>query len=319
MSYQTGNASSPNDLLQQFATWITALGWTADRNASDSAGWRLHLHKGSVYVHLRACVADQAFQDRYTATPTGLAIYCSTSYDGAQPWNNQPGAPPLSVSSGKPFGSAMTLPSASIRNYYFFADASADNVVAVVETTLGLYGYVGWGQLSKAGTITGGSLFFGSVDGYYFGRNSANTPGYDLTSLSPCSEGGVFGEASAFVRADVDAFTNKWLGVAKSGSLSTGKYADSCLPGSGVVADGPSYGSSAAALFLNATNSLDARTTLLPLMLYAKRDAGGSSLLGFVPFVYASNAVGKGFSAASVYAIASENYMLFPNFAVKKQ
>jgi hypothetical protein len=56
----------------------------------------------------------------------------------------------------------------------------------------------------------------------------------------------------------------------------------------------------------------------LPIDLYADRDAGGCSLLGRVPGIYASLAVDNGIPPASILQIATDSYMVFPDFAVKK-
>ena len=66
------------------------------------------------------------------------------------------------------------------------------------------------------------------------------------------------------------------------------------------------------------TSALSNQATLLPIHLYANRDAGGVSLWATVPSLYCANAVGNGFAAKSVLALGADSYMLFPNFAVKK-
>jgi hypothetical protein len=68
------------------------------------------------------------------------------------------------------------------------------------------------------------------------------------------------------------------------------------------------------------TSAQDGRANLLPVYLWANRDGAstGFSLLGSLPIVFASNGVGNGFSNASEYAIGSDTYKMFPNFAVLK-
>jgi hypothetical protein len=68
------------------------------------------------------------------------------------------------------------------------------------------------------------------------------------------------------------------------------------------------------------TSLQDGRANLLPILLWVLRDGGstGRSLLGDIPNVFSTNAVGNGFSQASDYPLGGDTYKLFPHFAVKK-
>src|SRR3984893_5433312 len=99
MAYATGTPTSPIDLIQKINTFLSANGWTSDASASVGTGWETHLHKGSVYAHLRAAVGEGPLVNQADPSGTALLLYLSDGYDGGQPWNNQPTNPPLAVSS----------------------------------------------------------------------------------------------------------------------------------------------------------------------------------------------------------------------------
>lgn len=68
MAYQTGTASSMNDLVSQLFTFATGNGWTQDK--LDTANGQAALHKDNVFVSFRW----------NTATPLHLAIYQALGY-----------------------------------------------------------------------------------------------------------------------------------------------------------------------------------------------------------------------------------------------
>lgn len=331
MAYQTGTATSPINLLQTIVTWLVSLGWTQDMSASDGSGWRAHLHKGAVYVNLRADMNEAAtviWGGNMAQNGYGIHMYLGTGFSGASAWNAQAGGP---IGSGQTYtvGVGMALPSGAIQNYYFFADAGGDHICIVVESTPSVYKHVGWGpSLVKAGTWTGGPYFFGSASGYYVNYTSS---GFGVTTTSGCpgcDSDGVSCQ-NCFIRVDVDTFTGKWIGVSPNtgaGQGYTGKLAGSAVgqpPGAGGPRNiGPRYTDSigfAAGWQANQTSSIDGRANLLPVHLYAFRDSGAVSLIGWIPYIFATNGVGIGFSNTSEYVLGTTTYKMFPYFAVVKQ
>lgn len=334
MPYSTGVASSPIDLLQKLVLFLTGIGWNSDLSASDGSGWRAHLDLNGNFVHLRASMNESSgvIWDTVAGAGYSLNLYTSGAFNGANAWNQQPGTPPLqNGSSTKVVGAAMPLPSGAIQGYFFFSDSGGDNVVVVVEKSTGVYVHLGWGpSLIKNGTWTGGSYFFGTACGFEGnGTTAANpSPGYSTSSLAP----GVYGDFittanAAFVRADVDAFTGKWIGIGPTVNAATGytgKNGASPLTQSGATpppANIPSYSQNLSSTQFQfcQTSELDGRANLLPILLWAARDSGGYSPIGSIPNVFSANAVGSGFAAEDEYTIGSTTYKLFPNFAVIKQ
>jgi hypothetical protein len=331
MSYQTGSASSSTDLVKQIVTWLVSIGWTQDRSAVEGAGWTASLHHNANYVHLRAG-ENEAGPWHVVGNPIlhySVQMYTGTAFDSSQPFNNQAGGP--LGSSTFPVGVGAQLTPGPFPNYYFFADSTADNVVIVIEKTPGLYVHIGWGlSLAKAGSYTGGAYFFGSCAGYWtYVAAGANTPGFTISSDCPGVNADGNGGGCAFVRADVDSWSGKWIGIGAAGGIPdagfTGKAGDASVHGKTATMkpNFPVYASSASVIqFQNEqTSAQDGRANLLPIILWVLRDGTttGYSMLGTVPNVFASNAVGSGFSDADEYVLGATTYKLFPNFAVVKQ
>jgi hypothetical protein len=333
MSYQSGSAATSTDLLQQLVTWLVSIGWNQDRSATEGAGWTATLDKSGNFVNLRAVENEASIWHLDDAQAGyGINMYLGTGYNGSNPWNNQAGGP--LGSSTYPVGVGMQLSAGPFSNYYFFGDATGDNVVVVVEKTPGLFVYIGWGlSIQKAGSFTGGPYFFGTSSGYYmtYPFAGAGIPGLTSTSNCPFINRDPVGACCGFVRADVDSYTGKWVSIFNGTASSPndqgygGKQGDSSARGSNNTSlpNFPVYGYSSAphSFDLNQTSELDGRANLLPLILWALRDGTttGFSMLGTVPNVFYANAVGNGFSNADEYVLGSTTYKLFPNFAVVKQ
>ena len=335
MPYQTGTASSPTDLLQKIATWLVSIGWTQDRNAAEGSGWTFTGHNHGNYVNLRATMNENTpWAIAYGYTGYALHMYLGTGFNGANTWNGQPG-PPVGSTGTNAIGVAMNLSAGPFSNYYFFSDATADNIVVIVEKTPGLYVQLGWGlSLNKAGSYTGGAYFFGSSASYWAHYPAgANLPGYTITAGCPFALQDPLGSAAlGFVRADVDSFTGKWVGIwiGTSGADQgfTGKEGDTSAPTYNTAYGTrwfptykQSYSVSAYDLEVNLTSQQDGRANLLPILLWVVRDGTttGRSLLGSPPFVFYTNGVGAGFSNAQEILIGTTTYKMFPNFAVVKQ
>lgn len=336
MSYQNGSATDPTDLLQQLVTWLVGIGWTQDRSATEGAGWTATLHNNGNYVHLRSAINESTIWQASIGQPGyGVHVYTGTGYTSSSGFNDQLVGTPIAFSRAYPVGAAMRLSAGPFPNYHFFADASADNIVVVVEKTTGFFVHIGWGlSIQKAGSFTGGAYFFGSNSSYYAGFASAGpfTPAFTMTANCPGLNFDSVGACCSFLRADVDAFTGKWIGVMWSGLSGngdqgyTGKLGDCSVffqTGSTASNRFPVYAfNSAANQFQNQqVSAQDGRANLLPVPWWVLRDgtSTGYSLVGVLPNVFQADGVGGGFSAGDEMAIGPTTYKMFPNFAVVKQ
>lgn len=337
MAYETGTPTSPIDLIQRINTFLSAHGWTSDKSASVGTGWETHLHKGSVYAHLRAAVGEGPWVTQADAGGTALLLYLSDGFDTSVAWNLQPTNAPFASGTTDRVGVGMNLSAGPFSNYYFFTDATNDNVVIVVEKTPGLYLHLAWGtSIKKNGTWTGGPYFLGSASGYYAGNRSAGagSPGFTTTSYCPGAHGDLVDFAAGFVRCDSDSFTGKWIpisDVSYGPAGYTGRNgASSVFAGTNQPTSIPAYarivftpGALPQPFQWMQTSALDGRVNLLPVLWWVGRDgssgvSGGYSLIGSLPTIFFSNGVGNGFTPAGEYVIGADTYKLFPNFAVLK-
>jgi hypothetical protein len=338
MAYETGTASSPNDLLQKLVTFLTgvAVGWTQDMSQADGTGWRAHLHKGSLYVSLKSttgAVNPWAFSPSPgpTASDASLHLYLGTGFNSGANWNAQAGGPILNGTSTNT-GVSMPLPTGAVTAYHFFSDSSGDNIVVVVEKTTGIFTNLGWGtSLNKSGSFTGGAYFFGAMNGFNFASDSTTGPGAQNgpTAKAPFMYGDINSAANGYVRADVDAFTGKWLGCTSSTNQPSGGYTGKNLATEyRGGATPPSEIPNVEAFYERATSTLNSQVNLIPVRVWAARDAGGYSLVGVVPGVFWASATGHtaggsiqpppGYSAGTVVTLGTDSYTIFPYFAVKK-
>ena len=235
----------------------------------------------------------------------------------------------------------MNLSAGPFSAYYFFTDASNNNFVCVLEKTPGLFLNISaFGtSLKKCGTWTGGPYFLASSCGESGANQSPPNPneaGYNVTSLCPgAHDPDPLGGAAAFVRCDSDSFVGKWIPISDitdPNSGYTGRSGSSSVAGPNVppatsiaryAVGAYSAGSAPQPFQWMQTSALDGRVNLLPVLWWVGRDgstadAGGFSLIGSLPTIFFSNGVGNGFVSGAIYTIGSDDYMMFPNFAVLK-
>lgn len=315
MAYSTGTATSPTNLLQAIVTFLAANGWTTDSSVSEGSGWRAHLHKGGVYVNFRA-----ANNENIASIGTGyyLCFYVGTGYSGASAWNAQAGAPVQSGTSTVT-GVAMALVNAGpYLTYDFFTDAS-DNVELVLERAAGIFTHLGWGQVEKTGSWTGGTVFHGSTSWGYASSNSVVVDGAGVTGKCPGSFASYVQSVQGYVRADVDAWTSKWLSCSLTTTPTigyTGKRAFSSV--AGYIQPDAQVAGYGTAWEGRQTSDMNGQANLLPVHWWAERDAGGLSLIGNIPMVRFSNATTKGFAIRQEVSVGSDTWKFFPGFAVRK-
>jgi hypothetical protein len=157
VAYETGAASSLDDLLSKLFTFATANGWTQDQYSSGTG--QAAMHKNSVWVSFRW----------NTTTPLVLGIYQALGYTGG----NQPGNHPDDSGNGSVSSTNSVLDDERCVNdigngpfpaYYFFEnDASPAYISVVVEISTDVYRHFGYGEIIKTGDWTGGEYCYGQV------------------------------------------------------------------------------------------------------------------------------------------------------------
>lgn len=316
----TGSATDVIDLIQKLVAWLVTRGYTNNMSAAiPSGGWRAHLNKGSTYVNLGTAWTASVYlwQSQFSAsTQIGLNMYLGTGFNGANDFKNQPGGP---VQNGTAYsvGVAAVTGTGAITSYQFIDDGNG-NILVIIERSPGIFRYVCWGEVTKYGTWTGGAYFGGSSACYY--GSTANDTGL-VQNRCPFSCGDITTRAhAAFVRADVDTFTGKWLcgGVdtENQGILGwTGKSLQSGIDGSNASSTDVPVINNYMQGFLHST--LSARIITVPIIVYAKRDAGGYSALGELPTLRLCQAVTKGTSVGTDVPLGPDTWRIFNGFAQK--
>lgn len=329
-AYTTGSASSPTDLLDQLAAWLVTQGWTQDSLATDGSGKRGHLHKGAVYVNLRAAVNETVWPNLSGSANYGLHLYLGTGYSGASGWAAQAGGPIKSGASDT-VGACMRLLNGGVTAFHFFDDGS-DRITIAVERPGALFTHIGFGvTLDKSGTWTGGPYFYGALPGRHGGSVTQTMGDANSSAGAPGAVIGPFFDNSTtqlghalFVRVDVDSFTSKWIGCSGTNTTAndgyTGKLGNCGLDYNTLSeilpTDFPGYQRLLGDHLVSAFNG---QAVKLPIRVYVARDGGGYSLIGEVPEVFCYRGVGNGVLAGAVVSINGKNYMAFPNFAVRKR
>jgi len=331
MPNSTSTYSSPNDLLSKLLTFVTANGWTQDTYTTDggAGSYKACIHNGSMYVNMRTLNAEigtTIFGDgqyyNSTYTQYGMAIYAGTANGASSsPWYNGAGAP---IGNGRSNNQGVIFrqPTSGGGTYWFFMDSGNNNFLAVVMHTPGVYCSFGWGtSINKAGSWTGGMYFHATFTGY-----SANIQGasatYGQSTSQKCPmiyyQDQVFNDSQGFIRADIDTFTSKWLGIGPSVNALygyTGRIAE-------VGVWGYSYGNAnyprRDTIQDRSYNAFNGAPILIPIEFYSTRDSGAYFMLGTLPNIWRCKAVGNGWNPGDEFSLGSDTYKLFPDFAVKK-
>jgi len=173
MAYETGTASSQQDLLTKLSTFAQANGWTQDE--LDVPNKELCLHRSTCYVQFR--------WDAIASTGS-IGVYQSTGYTAGL----TPGNHPEDSGSGLIGTGAITtqrrvaeIGDGPFTAYYFFEEDYY--IHCVLEYAAGLFRHFGFGILEKVGSWTGGEYAYGHV--WYQGVASARDNPLDSRHALP--------------------------------------------------------------------------------------------------------------------------------------
>lgn len=333
-SYQTGISSSPTNLLQTLVTWLTNQGWTMDMSQAVGAGWRAHLHKSGIYVNLRSAMNEKIWHkatgDWDRAQGYGIGLYLGTGHNGGASWVEQAGRPLRTDVPPSTSGCGMNLPAGSVAGYHFFDDG-LDNVIVVVERSPGVFVHMGWGlRLVDMGAPEDFLYFFASSSAF---RNTDPDPGRSLPGVNQTARAPFArlphenqydyeADAGGLVRVDTATFSGRWVADCTGDDAEdgyTGRFMDGPLNenayGTTTQQQHPDY-----ALYIGrTTQTAFAGTLLLPMHLFVLTDPGARwAPLGYPPNLFWCEGVGAGYAAGEILQVGGLDYMLFPNFAVRK-
>lgn len=321
MAHLTGIATSPVDLLDQIRVWLLTRGWAQNRwqSWSDANRYDLCMSKGSTYLNFRSYSDGVVPWDGNYVLGWGILFFVGTAYDSGTDTVRQAGGP--QYSDGGTIGIASNLGSGPFASHQFFDD-EAGNYLLMIERSPGVWRHICWGDSldkSGAGSWVGGAYFSGHKNNRYHG---SNVDGGGAVGNFPPMPNSDNNGVRAYVRADVDTFTNGWIGLtyfpsfaSQSTSPATGKFGCDAHVCDWACdwTEPPKYGA-----YFNGRlfNTQDQRAILQPLMIFAKRDAGGLSLLGTVPSLAISSS-GAALATGQDLTVGSEVWRQFPGFLVR--
>lgn len=236
MAYETGTSTGPADLLQKLETFASGEGWTVNQGAVEGSGYRLHISKSGLYFNFRAYNNETCYVSGTSDTSKyHILMNGSDSYDGADDWDDQPGAPDRYTGTGEAgrCHAGMCDVPGGYTAYHFFA--GTDFIHIELEFNSNKFQRMGFGQLALVGTSgTEGAYFYGSFGfhpsaGTYAATidNTSQAEHFPFRAGSYVTSGR---RGSSFVRINEGGF-NGW---ASSGRNNTSVVTDEACSGGGV-------------------------------------------------------------------------------------
>jgi hypothetical protein len=304
MAYETGTATTQQDLLDKLQTFAAANGWTVDE--WNTSGKELSMHRSTVYVH---------FQWDSTATTGGIGIYQSLGWiaAGTNPWQHTDDSGTGLASLTGPYTSQRRVDrigDGPFTKYFFFEDDTYIHVV--LEYAPGLYRHFGMGILEKVGTWTGGEYAYGHIWYNSFGvqdypQDSRHSFSFDARNTNASTDNatlhveGLPGEPSA---------STKWGVMWQGTSPGNDRAAVARVNLFGGLRDGPLTN----ALSWMPANPNNGYIPLVPIPIYYRRDAGSSPekwyLLGFAKATRLINI--RNYNPGDEITVGSDTWTVFP-------
>lgn len=330
MSYETGIATDPDDLLDKLRIFLLAEGWTVNGWTADNYtnytepgmlagnGYRLHVQKAAadgtqMYFNFRSCIRNTPLayclgdftpnaDGRYDGEVTGISINGSTGYSGAGRWSEEPGA----CQENNQYISAVAtrLPTSGIPAYYFFT--IDETVVVVIEIASNEFQWLVFGQLVKSSAYTGGQFFTGSNYGYapekcYFNAAEPKAPFMAMTTSVAWAHTGLYIGADGVTgwrrdRSSISAASTENLYVPFSyEAMTESTWSPSLIGG-----------------LLNKTpNADDGNIALFPLYMTISRSSGLHTYVGY-PAGLAAFRIDL-ITPKTELALGSDTWVLFPS------
>jgi len=227
MSYETGTATGPNDLLDKLRLFCIAEGWTINRNTSITGGTELCINKGTNYINMKS---GENINLRVNGTATnnkyGILINGSDGYDAGDDWDRQDNYSRQSgtVSSTDQYVSHVPFVTnfGPFPAYHFYSLNSGDDIHIEIEVSTGIYQRFGFGKLDlyDATTTGDGRYFYATCSEHqtdstainsWLGTDIMNSNSMEEVPFRSGSWAGARGHNGAAVRCAFDTFDN-WAG-----------------------------------------------------------------------------------------------------------
>jgi hypothetical protein len=304
--FQTGAATSMDDLIDIVRVFALANGWTENMNVAEGTGRRVHLQKSTdIFVNLRTITSEVVQSSSFNSSTTGICLNMSTGFDNTKAWYAQPGAPQNAGTGSAPYpqytGAGVNF-SGAAPSYYLFARGNM--IYCIFEYATGQYLWFGFGKITKQGSWAGGQCFFAPM-----GLNNITAPqNYGaLCGQVPFGTGNITGNPNAFLYGTVDGITG-WM-QARSDAITTPampRFFDSF--------------NMMALLLTNASNTFNSLPIELPISIQITRDGavapGGwlasanYSIEGYLTDVFSCNL--RTLVPAQQLIISTDTYRVFP-------
>lgn len=178
MAFQTGTATSPNNLLDILRGFLVSNGWTQEAYSQTTfyggqQGFLLRIHKSGKRLNFASSEGARMFQHVISTAPeryiNGIAMYESTGFDPQFGWDKQPGGYNVDDDS---YGSCIH-PLTNILNYYLYSDVGGDSFHLTVEYEAGKFTHLTFGNTPAETVIPSTMSYISSTVSAYAANNFA--------------------------------------------------------------------------------------------------------------------------------------------------
>lgn len=298
MSYETGSASNPNDLLDKLRIFALANGWTVDYyGGRTNAGGGLQAGSNNALAMNKAGLYFVLYHDTASNT-TNNPTPRVRAYTYPGPWVATNGS---DLQAGKTEVVAANNLVGPYQAYYFFTDPAATYLHAALEVVPGRFSHFGVGSLDKAGGGDPVPYAYGMSWGYSTGINS---PTSNYHAIPFDSDNSNSPNLSTVFRCNSDGETPRNYNVSESGGSLT-------INGNGGFRrTTASYLHFGQQLMRIAPSALTGRAPLVPLILFAERTFGVFSIAGAARDMRSVRI--DNITEGQVLTIGSDQWKVFP-------
>ena len=317
MAYETGTASSIEDLMQAFYDFAVANGWTGNI-FSTTNDW-CAINNGTEFFQFRWNNSDAVAMFHSTAfvnTSTAPGNHTGSSglgqIDASAPYNGT--ISNISFTSS-PKQQMRMWSNGPFTSYHFFSPASGTKYIhVVVERTPGSYTHMSIGSINKRGDWTGGGYSCGCISttsssfaltSNAWGYGSAQSFGVSMFAMRAQGLPGQNAATRWACNASPTTSTNTAMGDDLAGNVRSSVT----MTGVGGGLFGPFYGMPA--------DPAAGLTPLLPIEIYHQNNVTTQDqrvyLLGYIPGVFIMNMLN--YSSGQEFTIGADTFMVFSALA----
>jgi hypothetical protein len=303
MAYQTGTASSIEDLMQQLHDFAVSNGWTSDV-MSTTNDW-MAINNGSVYVQFRwdnsdafACFHSRGFINTSTAPGNHTGDDGCGLVDASAPYN-------ASVSGGR---RVYGIGNGPFTAYHFFTNGTTQYIHCVLEYTPGVFRHWSFGTIDKIGDWTGGE--------YCVAHGLVSTSLSGNNVLFSASSGTTAADANRCGSLHIEGMPNQSGGMqwmlfsTQSSAIGNDRAGNARITCPGSTLD---YNPYLSAFGKMRANPLNGFLPIIPKPVFWRNTSPTPSqylLLGFVPGMYMIQMAN--FNPGDEFTIGVDTFKVFP-------